>query len=140
DPTHSRSAHMTYRAALALLASLLALSCTRATHVSPSRQVDARGEALAWSPSAAARYLDSRMEWWSTWPNAKRDHGTSCVSCHTAVPYALARPALRGLLGESGPTTSERQLIDGVVTRVRAWRDVQPFYPDQQFGLPKSSE
>jgi len=28
---------------------------------------------------AAARYLDSRVTWWQSWPNARRDHGTSCV-------------------------------------------------------------
>ena len=44
---------------------------------------------------AAAAYLDARAEWWSTWPNAARDRGTFCISCHTTLPYALARPALR---------------------------------------------
>ena len=32
-----------------------------------------------WDPKAAAAYLDQRAEWWSTWPNAARDHGTFCV-------------------------------------------------------------
>ena len=97
----------------------------------PAADFDARG---------AASYLDSRITWWRGWQNARRDHGTSCVSCHTALPFALARPALRTALGESQPTAGERQVIDDVVARVRLWREVEPFYPDQTNGLPKSSE
>jgi squalene-hopene/tetraprenyl-beta-curcumene cyclase len=96
--------------------------------------------APAWSPRAAAAYLDGRMEWWLQWPNAQRDHDTACVSCHTAVPYALARPALRGALGEHDLAAPERRMIDNVVKRVRMWKDVEPFYPDQTRGLPKTSE
>ena len=93
-----------------------------------------------WDPKAAAAYLDQRAEWWSTWPNAARDHGTFCVSCHTAAPYALARPALRSPLGEHDRSAPETKLVDNVVTRVKMWKDVAPFYPDQTRGLPKSSE
>src|SRR5215831_13819306 len=57
-----------------------------------------------WDPKAAAAYLDHRMQWWIGWKKAARDHGTFCFSCHTAVPYALARPALRVTLAESAPT------------------------------------
>jgi squalene-hopene/tetraprenyl-beta-curcumene cyclase len=62
------------------------------------------------------------------------------VSCHTALPYALARPALRETLGEQQAGDPERRLIDNVVKRVQLWRDVEPFYPDQTVGLPKTSE
>ena len=89
---------------------------------------------------AAAAYLDARQTWWSAWPTAARDHQTVCVSCHTALPYALARPSLRAALHESQPATPERKLIDDVVKRVVMWRDVEPFYPDQVNGLPKTSE
>jgi len=88
----------------------------------------------------AASYLDARISWWRGWQTARRDHGTYCVSCHTAIPFALARPALRSTLGETQPSEGERQVIADVVTRVRMWRDVEPFYPDQTVGLPKSSE
>jgi len=93
-----------------------------------------------WSARAAAGYLDARMAWWLTWKNASRDHETSCVSCHTAVPYALARPALRGALSEREATPQEQRLLENVSKRVRLWREVEPFYPDQSNGLPKSSE
>lgn len=93
-----------------------------------------------WNPRAAAGYLDSRQAWWQGWPNAARDHETACVSCHTALPYALARPALRAVLAEHDVSAPERKLLDNVVKRVRLWKDVEPFYPDQTRGLPKTSE
>ena len=74
------------------------------------------------------------------WPNAARDRGTFCVSCHTATPFALARPALRAALGEQGPSANETRIWENVKKRVMAWRDVEPFYPDQTRGIPKSSE
>src|SRR5207248_8284983 len=67
-------------------------------------------------------------------------HETFCVSCHTAAPYAVARPVLRRMLGEPAPSAPEAKLIANVVKRVRMWREVEPFYPDQTRGLPKSSE
>jgi squalene-hopene/tetraprenyl-beta-curcumene cyclase len=91
-------------------------------------------------PRAAAAYLDARIAWWATWPNASRDHGTVCVSCHTALPYALARPALRHALAEAQPNDQEQRLIGDVVKRVRLWKDVEPFYPDQTVGIPKTTE
>src|SRR5579872_5830376 len=94
----------------------------------------------SWSPRAAAAYLDGRQTWWQAWPTAQRDHDTACVSCHTAVPYALARPALRRALAETEMPAPERRMIDNIVKRVRMWKDVEPFYPDQVRGLPKSSE
>ncbi len=51
-----------------------------------------------WSPQTAASYLDSRMDWWTTWKSSARDHDTFCISCHTALPYAMARPELRSAL------------------------------------------
>lgn len=96
--------------------------------------------AQGWDMRAAAAYLDARQTWWSAWPTAARDHDTACVSCHTALPYALARPSLRTALRENEPTSAERKLLDDVAKRVRMWRDVEPFYPDQTNGLPKTSE
>jgi squalene-hopene/tetraprenyl-beta-curcumene cyclase len=94
----------------------------------------------SWDAKRAAAYLDGRMEWWSTWRSAARDHETFCVSCHSAAPYALARPVLRRHLGESAPSAQEQKLIANVSKRVTLWNEVAPFYPDQTRGLPKSSE
>lgn len=98
------------------------------------------GPELDWNPQTAATYLDARLEWWLSWPSARRDHGTSCVSCHTALPYALVRPSLRNVLGERTRPAGEELMLQYVTTRVRLWREVEPFYPDQTRGLPKTSE
>jgi squalene-hopene/tetraprenyl-beta-curcumene cyclase len=94
----------------------------------------------SWDPRAAASYLDGRQNWWMTWPNARRDHDTFCVSCHTSLPYALARPALRAMLGERDLTAVEQGLLRNVTKRVRLWKEVEPFFADQTSGLPKTSE
>jgi len=120
----------------------LAVSCVAGS------AVDARGVAAqpapvavrSWDASAAAAYLDRRIDWWMSWPNAARDHDTACISCHTSLPYALARPALRTALGEPSPAASEAALLEGVRRRVTLWKEVEPYYPDQTVGLPKTSE
>src|SRR2546422_10460135 len=96
--------------------------------------------ANSWNQKAAAAYLDQREGWWMAWPIAARDHGTFCVSCHTAVPYALSRPALRAALAEEAPSVSERRLLDNVTKRVRLWKDVEPFYSDAKDGVNKTAE
>lgn len=97
-------------------------------------------DTTAWDAKAAASYLDGQIEWWATWPNAKRDHDTFCVSCHTVAPYVLARPALAAALKETALTPPAVTLFDNVARRVRLWNEVAPFYPDQRSGLPKTSE
>jgi len=76
----------------------------------------------------AANYLDVREQWWTNWQGSARDHGTFCVSCHTALPYALSRPALREALAVQEQSTYERQLLEDVKTRVRLWNQVGPYY------------
>ncbi len=74
------------------------------------------------------------------WSTAARDHETFCVSCHTAVPYALSRPALRTALAERGPSVNERRLLANVAKRVRLSQDVGPFYTDREYGNDKVAE
>lgn len=93
-----------------------------------------------WSAKTAAAYLDGRMAWWIGWKSAARDQGTFCISCHTALPYAIGRPALRSALAEREVSPSERSLIDNVTKRVRMWNEAQPYYSDEKSGAPKSSE
>ena len=83
-----------------------------------------------WNARAAAAYLDQRQSWWESWPKAARDHGTVCVSCHTALPYALARPELEAVLHEEDAPPAEAKLLADVITRVSAWKEVKPFYGD----------
>jgi squalene-hopene/tetraprenyl-beta-curcumene cyclase len=49
------------------------------------------------------------------------------------LPYALARPALRAVLGEQGPSSEERELIEDVTKRVRLWKDIGPYYGDHGY-------
>ncbi len=93
-----------------------------------------------WDRTGAARYLDARETWWMSWPTARRDQDTACISCHTAVPYAMARPALRQSLGESAPSATEQQMLGYVVKRVNLRAEVKPFYSDQEMGPKKTIE
>jgi squalene-hopene/tetraprenyl-beta-curcumene cyclase len=83
-----------------------------------------------WDVEAAADYMDSRELWWQAWPAAQMDQGTICISCHTVVPYAMARPALRRELGEKGMTAPELILMDNVEKRVSHWSKISPFYTE----------
>ena len=96
--------------------------------------------ALAWSPEAAARYLDSRESWWQGWDRAQKDHGTLCISCHTQASYALSRPALRGKASERAPSPQEQVMLASIEKRVRQWNDMQPFYSDAVYGTGKEVE
>src|SRR2546425_756893 len=106
---------------LSFLVSVLVIGLMSAILSVRSRADESAGD---WNPKAAAAYLDSRQTWWQTWPSAQRDHETFCISCHTALPYALARSALRAPLHETGVTEPERKLVENVSKRVRMWREV----------------
>ena len=114
-----------------LLAGTIAIAAHPSARNSTPRGFDAK---------AAAGYLDARADAWSAWPNAQRDRGTFCISCHTTLPYALARPELREPLGERQPSVAEAKILNNLLTRARNWREVEPFYPDQTRGVPKTSE
>ena len=62
------------------------------------------------------------------------------MSCHTAVPYAFSRSALRTALAETAPSANERLLLDNVTKRVRLWKEVAPFYKDADRGAYKTAE
>ncbi len=81
---------------------------------------------VSWNREAAAAYLDQRTSGWIHNMGAI-DHGTFCVSCHTGLPYALARTALRATPEAQSPSPIERQLLNSVTKRVRLWKEVQPF-------------
>lgn len=124
----------------------LSLACagiaSAATHPSAGAPADAKTATAAqsWDKAAAAKYLDSRQVWWQDWPHAQKDHGTVCVSCHTQVPYALARPALRSALGESKISDPERAMLDSIIKRVNLGNDAATFYSDAEHGPGKTKE
>ena len=98
------------------------------------------GTSGTWSPKNAAAYMDQREVWWMGWKGAARDHQTFCVSCHTVVPYAMSRPVLGKALAEEAPSENERKLLENVTKRVRLWKELEPFYNDQEYGAHKAEQ
>jgi hypothetical protein len=96
--------------------------------------------AANWNQRAAEQYLDSREVWWQEWPRAQKDHETLCVSCHTVVPYALARPALRKELGEAEMSAPEKTMVASLEKRVNNWAEMATFYTDEKHGPGKTAE
>jgi squalene-hopene/tetraprenyl-beta-curcumene cyclase len=113
----------------------IALVLAIAPHPSKLRGEDS--ETRAWSPHAAAKYLDGRAQWWLGWSGAARGQGTACLSCHTTVPFALARPVLGDKLREKVAGTAEKTLSGILEKRVENWEkivadagpDKNPFVP-----------
>jgi len=79
-----------------------------------------------WNPRLAAQYLHTRQKEWEAWPQAASADG-ACVSCHTGMPYLLARPALRKVHGEAEPTQYENSLV----ARLRSHAGSKPAGPLQ---------
>jgi squalene-hopene/tetraprenyl-beta-curcumene cyclase len=121
----------------------LSLACSgaafAATHPETAN-TPANAATRAWDKAAAAKYLDARQAWWQDWPRAQKDHGTVCVSCHTQVPYALARPLLRTPLGEQKISDPERAMLDSVIKRVNLGDQAETFYSDAANGPGKTHE
>jgi squalene-hopene/tetraprenyl-beta-curcumene cyclase len=90
-----------------------------------------RPAGLAWDAPAAAEYMDKRAVQWMNWPKAARAHETVCISCHTALTYALAREPLGRVLNEPELPAPRRQLLANVVKRVQMWPQLPPYYQDK---------
>jgi hypothetical protein len=111
------------------------LSALAALPLAPAGAADPN----AWNPQAAAHYLDRRESWWQFWTEAQLDHRTICVSCHTVLPYALSRPALRRLDSEATPSAAEQRMLASVEQRVNHWSDMQPYY-SEAVGVGKAAQ
>ena len=83
-----------------------------------------------WDKQAAAKYLDERMELWFSSAKKLRtsESQTTCVSCHTTIPYVLARPALRRALHVVEPAAQEQRLLDETIRRVQSYDAHQLLY------------
>ena len=113
-----RSSHAPLGRAVGIFAvgaAMLLVGCTR--HSVPH-----------WSPGAAAHYLDDRALRWEKWPPAARAQGTVCVSCHTTLPYALARARLADVLNGPRVPAPQVDLLANVRKRVRLWSQLPPYY------------
>jgi squalene-hopene/tetraprenyl-beta-curcumene cyclase len=98
-----------------------------------------RAVSVGWDREGAAKYLDERMELWFTTAKKLRtgQSETACVSCHTTIPYVLARPALRRAMHVSSATPLERRLVEETTRRVESYDSHQPLY---DFNESKKTE
>jgi hypothetical protein len=100
----------------------------------PAGSRRAPSEPTAWDRDGAAKYLDERIEVWFV-KGKKLQTGearTVCVSCHTSLPYALARPALRRSMHVSEATPQEARLLDEARRRVESYDAHQPLYDSSE--------
>jgi squalene-hopene/tetraprenyl-beta-curcumene cyclase len=106
----------------------LVLTCLSVARASPA-QVTSAGPG-GWNREGAAAYLDQRMdEWFVNGEKLRTGEGrTTCVSCHTVIPYALARPALRRAMRVGAPTPQEARLVDETSRRVQTYDSHQLLY------------
>jgi squalene-hopene/tetraprenyl-beta-curcumene cyclase len=118
----SSSSSVAASATAALLAVLVGLAAGVVAAQSPAGP--------AWNREAAAKYLDERIDAWfaAGKPLRTGDGEVTCVSCHTVVPYVLARPALRRAMHMMAPTPQEARVLQGVVRRVATYDTQQLFY------------
>lgn len=107
---------------------VLVLACLAAIRVSSAQEPIAPSS--DWNRAAAAAYLDYRMdEWFARGDKLRTGEGrTTCVSCHTVIPYALARPALRQAMRVATPTVQEARLADETSRRVSTYDAHQLLY------------
>jgi squalene-hopene/tetraprenyl-beta-curcumene cyclase len=85
------------------------------------------GDHPGWDGHSAARYLDGRAESWFAFSSADRGKGedkVSCLSCHTLLPYALARSVVRRTLGDGPPAGIEERVLNQVRRRVNHWDEL----------------
>jgi squalene-hopene/tetraprenyl-beta-curcumene cyclase len=81
-------------------------------------------EPATWNKAAAGKALDARATTWFEWNGADRGQGPgkiTCISCHSLLPYALARPVLRRVVGDKQPAGPEARLVEQTRRRVGAW-------------------
>jgi len=105
------------RAAIVVLLALPVVA-TRAT-----AQKSAERPQAGWDRASAAEYLDDRMDMWFANATKLQTGGqkTSCISCHSSVGYALARPLLRRTMHVAAPTAQEVRLADETARRVESY-------------------
>lgn len=96
----------------------------------PGASQEVRAGAGGWDREGAARYLDERIDIWFAKSKKLRtgQAQTACVSCHTTVPYVLARPALRRTMRVITATPQELKLLAEVTQRVENYGTKQPLY------------
>jgi squalene-hopene/tetraprenyl-beta-curcumene cyclase len=80
------------------------------------------GDPAGWEKAAAARHLDERAQAWLDFGGAYRGQGstkTTCLACHSFVPYLVARPALGEL-----PAGPRAKSLEQIKERVAHWDEL----------------
>jgi squalene-hopene/tetraprenyl-beta-curcumene cyclase len=79
----------------------------------------------------ALNYMDDRMR---DWLNVGRTHSGQCLSCHTSVPYAMARPAF----GQTEELENVRKIVE---ERVKIYKNEGIDSPNLKpwYDYPKES-
>jgi len=97
---------------------------------SPAAAQEDRAASGAWDREGAARYLDERMDLWFANADKLRtgEAKTACVSCHTTVPYVMARPVLRRAMQAGAATPQETRLLQETTRRVETYGAHQLLY------------
>jgi squalene-hopene/tetraprenyl-beta-curcumene cyclase len=88
-----------------------------------------------WDRDAAARYLDERAELWIARSRPRQKLETACISCHTALTYLLARPAL----DPSATPEPARALFADAAKRVASFDTAKVWY-DESRGAEKPDQ
>jgi squalene-hopene/tetraprenyl-beta-curcumene cyclase len=79
-------------------------------------------EPPAWDRAAALRHLDDRAQAWLDFGGAYRGQGetrTTCLSCHSFVPYLLARATTPDI-----PAGPRAKSLDQIKQRVAHWSEL----------------
>ncbi len=124
---------------------LLLLALAVAPLALDARAVAGDAPAPTWSPAGAARVLDDRAATWFEFPTARRGEGadqTTCLSCHTLLPYAMALPALRPISADGRAGANAGKILDAVARRVENWDelDTPRFALMYDFDEPKKQQ
>jgi squalene-hopene/tetraprenyl-beta-curcumene cyclase len=90
-----------------------------------------------WDKKLAAEYLDGRTERWLGWKASNLGNETSCIACHTGVPYLMSRQRLRSGLGETEFSNAEKKTLASVHQRVEKFNDVTLYYQPPRYGEDK---
>lgn len=84
-----------------------------------------------WKLDKAAKYLDDRQQAWYDYSPAQQPQATLCMSCHTTLAYAIARPAVASIEPD---TFKDRMKVmyDSVEKRVERWEQITSIYSSQE--------
>jgi hypothetical protein len=100
--------------------------------------VVAAADPMDWKPDLARNYLDAREKTWFAFDSrGVGETRSSCISCHTVLPYALALPALSKFDGGRARKADETHLLAQTRMRVANWsrldtKELGLYYKDSE--------